>query len=90
ISLMFNAFNWRSEKESVFSLGIFTNKALIYAVVSTVLLQLAVIYIPLLQIAFRTVPLTLEDWALILPLASTSFIVMEIIKFLEKKIRKHS
>lgn len=90
ISLMFNAFNWRSEKESVFSLGIFTNKALIYAVVSTVLLQLAVIYIPLLQIAFRTVPLTLEDWALILPLASTSFIVMEIIKFLEKKTRKHS
>ena len=90
ISLMFNAFNWRSEKESVFSLGIFTNKALIYAVLSTVLLQLAAIYIPILQIAFRTVPLTLSDWAMILPLASTTFIAMEMTKFLEKKTRKHN
>ena len=90
ISLMFNAFNWRSDRYSVFSLGIFTNKALIYAVLSTVLLQLAVIYIPILQMAFRTVPLSLSDWAMIIPLASTTLIAMELAKYLEQKTNRQS
>ncbi|HII93881.1 MAG TPA: calcium-transporting P-type ATPase, PMR1-type [Methanosarcina sp.] len=88
ISLMFNAFNWRSERYSVFSLGIFTNKSLIYAVVSTVLLQLAAIYVPIMQIAFQTVPLSLSDWALIIPLASTTLIAMEFVKYLEWRIHR--
>jgi Ca2+-transporting ATPase len=83
ISLMFNAFNWRSDRYSVFSLGVFTNRSLIYAVVSTILLQLAVIYIPIMQTAFRTVPLSLSDWGMIIPLASTTLIAMEITKYLE-------
>ncbi|MFA7036015.1 MAG: calcium-transporting P-type ATPase, PMR1-type, partial [Methanosarcina sp.] len=78
ISLMFNAFNWRSDRLSVFSLGIFTNWPLIYAILSTVLLQLAAIYVPVLQTAFRTVPLSLSDWGMIIPLASTTLIVMEV------------
>ncbi len=85
ISLMFNAFNWRSDRISVFSMGIFTNRPLIYAVLSTVLLQLAVIYVPIMQTAFRTVPLSLSDWAMIIPLASTTLIAMEITKYLERK-----
>lgn len=88
ISLMFNAFNWRSDKLSVFSLGIFTNRSLIYAILSTVLLQLAAIYVPILQTAFRTVPLSLSDWGMIIPLASTTFIVMEIAKYLERKAHR--
>lgn len=88
ISLMFNAFNWRSEKISVFSLGIFTNRSLIYAVLSTVLLQLAVLYIPFLQTAFRTVPLSLSDWGMIIPLASTTLIAMELTKLLERKVSR--
>ncbi|AKB74142.1 Cation-transporting ATPase, E1-E2 family [Methanosarcina lacustris Z-7289] len=85
ISLMFNAFNWRSDRYSVFSLGIFTNRSLIYAVLSTVLLQLAAIYVPIMQTAFRTVPLSLSDWGMIIPLASTTLIAMEITKYLERK-----
>jgi Ca2+-transporting ATPase len=87
ISLMFNAFNWRSDRYSVFSLGIFTNRPLIYAVLSTVLLQLAAIYIPFMQKAFRTVPLSLSDWGLIIPLASTTLIAMELTKYLERKTK---
>ncbi|MDW5550285.1 calcium-transporting P-type ATPase, PMR1-type [Methanosarcina sp.] len=88
ISLMFNAFNWRSERYSVFSLGIFTNKSLIYAVLSTVLLQLVAIYVPIMQIAFQTVPLSLSDWAMIIPLASTTLIAMEFVKYLEWRIHR--
>ena len=88
VSLMFNAFNWRSERYSVFSLGIFTNKSLIYAVLSTILLQLAAIYVPFMQMAFRTVPLSLSDWAMIIPLASTTLIAMEFTKYLEWRIHR--
>ena len=88
ISLMFNAFNWRSDRYSVFSLGIFTNRSLIYAVLSTVLLQLAAIYVPILQTAFRTVPLSLSDWGMIVPLASTTLIAMEITKYLERRTHR--
>jgi Ca2+-transporting ATPase len=83
ISLMFNAFNWRSDRYSVFSLGVFSNRPLIYAVLSTVILQLAAIYVPFMQTAFRTVPLSLSDWAMIIPLASTTLIAMEFVKYLE-------
>lgn len=88
ISLMFNAFNWRSDRLSVFSLGIFTNRPLIYAILSTVLLQLAAIYVPVLQTAFRTVPLSLSDWGMIIPLASTTLIVMEVAKYLERRAHR--
>jgi len=88
ISLMFNAFNWRSERYSVFSLGIFTNRSLIYAVLSTIVLQLAAIYVPIMQTAFRTVPLSLSDWAMIIPLASTTLIAMEFVKYLEWRIHR--
>jgi Ca2+-transporting ATPase len=88
ISMMFNAFNWRSDRYSVFTLGVFTNRSLIYAVLSTLLLQLAVVYIPLMQTAFRTVPLSLSDWGIIIPLASTTLIAMELAKYLERRTHR--
>ncbi|WP_410507799.1 calcium-translocating P-type ATPase, SERCA-type [Methanosarcina hadiensis] len=82
LSEMFNAFNWRSDRYSVFSLGFFTNKALIYAVLTTIVLQLMVVYVPFLQFAFGTVSLSFSEWGVILALASTTFISVEIIKYL--------
>jgi len=81
-SEMFNAFNWRSDRYSVFSLGLFTNKALIYAVLTTVILQMMVIYVPFLQFAFSTVPLSSSELGIILALASTTLISVEILKYL--------
>ncbi|MDD2440162.1 MAG: cation-translocating P-type ATPase [Methanosarcinaceae archaeon] len=83
LSEMFNAFNWRSDRYSIFALGLFSNKPLLYAVGTTLLLQLLVIYVPLLQTAFRTVPLSLSDWGVILPLAFSTFIAVELVKFIE-------
>lgn len=84
-SEMFNAFNWRSDRYSIFSLGFFTNRALIYAVLITVVLQLMVIYVPFFQKAFRTVPLSLFEWGVILALASTTLISMEFVKYISRK-----
>lgn len=89
-SEMFNAFNWRSDRYSIFSLGFFTNRALIYAVLTTVILQLMVIYIPFFQKAFRTVPLSLSELGVILALASTTLISMEFVKYVSgKRFRKN-
>lgn len=85
ISMMFNAFNWRSERLSVFSIGLFSNRTLVYAVTSTILLQLLVIYTPSLNGPFKTVPLGLSDWVVILLLASTTLVFVEVAKFLESK-----
>lgn len=84
-SEMFNAFNWRSDRYSIFSLGLFTNKALVFAVLTTVILQLLVVYTPFLQFAFRTVPLSLSELGIITALASTTLISMEIVKYLNAR-----
>jgi Ca2+-transporting ATPase len=86
ISMMFNAFNWRSERLSLLDIGIFSNRTLLYAVGSTILLQLLVIYTPMLNGPFNTVPLGLMDWAIIMLLASTTLIFVEVAKFLESKL----
>jgi len=81
---LFNALNCRSATISLFKQGLFTNKWLIYAAVSSFLLMIASIYVPLLQVAFKTVPLTFSDWMIIIPVALTVFIGVEIAKFIMK------
>jgi len=74
----------RSEKESLFTQGIFTNKALLATVIGTVILQLATIYIPLLNPIFKTQPLSAGELALVLVLSSIVFFAVEIEKFLRR------
>jgi Ca2+-transporting ATPase len=53
----------RSERTSLFSLGLSTNRPLLGAVILTVLLQLAVVYVPALNPLFGTMPLTAPQLA---------------------------
>ncbi len=72
----------RSERESLFSIGVFSNRYLIVAIVLTFLLQLATIYVPFLQPIFKTQPLTLNELAICCALASLVFVAVEIEKWL--------
>jgi len=76
----FGALNARSDRQSLFSLGILGNPYLVGAIVISALLQIAVIYVPFLQIAFHTVPLSLANWGLILLFSLPLFVVEEIRK----------
>lgn len=67
---IFNVFNCRSEK----SIKNISNKFLIIAISVSLILQLAVIYIPFLQGVFRTTALSAFDWILILVVSSTILI----------------
>ena len=84
---MFNVLNCRSEKNSLFKIGIFSNKYLIGAIVISILLQVIVIYTPL-AIFFKTVPLSLVDWIYIILMSSTVLIFGETIKLIRNKINK--
>ncbi|MDH7553157.1 MAG: cation-translocating P-type ATPase [Spirochaetota bacterium] len=75
----------RSEKQSLFTLGLFSNKPLLGAFILTFVLQMATIYVPYLNGIFKTHPLTLEELSITLALSSVVFIAVEIEKFLKRK-----
>lgn len=60
------ASNMRSEKISLFRLGIFTNRALIFAIGGSLVLQLMIMYLPFLQNLFHTEPLSIREWLFVL------------------------
>jgi Ca2+-transporting ATPase len=75
----------RSERQSLFTLGIFSNKPLVGAVLLTFAMQMATIYIPVLNPVFKTVPLSARELAVALLLSSVVFIAVEIEKWWLRK-----
>jgi len=84
-SQLFHSFNCRSMDVSLFKLGVFTNKKLILAVSVSFLLQMAAVYVPFLQRVFKTEPLGLFDWALVIFISSMPLWAMEIWKIMMNK-----
>lgn len=70
----------RSSRESLFTQGVFSNKPLLLAVLLTFALQLAVIYMPGLNTAFKAAPLTLAELASSIALSSLIFVLVELEK----------
>lgn len=58
----FVSFNARSGEKTVFQIGVFGNPWLLAAIAVAVLFQMAVVYLPMLQIPFATVSLRPGDW----------------------------
>ena len=79
-SELIRAFTARSERYSIFSIGVFSNRAMVWAVGVSFLLVLMVIYVPFLQPFFDTVALTGSDWLLMLPFFFASPLAMELLK----------
>jgi P-type Ca2+ transporter type 2C len=76
---LFNVYNCRSTWRSAFS-GFFENKWLLGAVALSLSMHVLVIYVPFLQTAFHTVPLSSLDWAIATAVAATLLIGMEVVK----------
>jgi Ca2+-transporting ATPase len=70
----------RSETEPLWRLGLSTNRPLLGAVLLTLVLQMATIYVPFLNPIFKTQPLNLSELALCLGTAGVVWIVVEIEK----------
>ncbi len=76
---LFNVFNARSDEQSAFR-GLFHNRWLWGAVGLSLLLQIAVVYVPLGHSAFSTVNLNLSDWARCVGVASSVLWLKELVK----------
>ncbi|MEK7465070.1 MAG: HAD-IC family P-type ATPase [Patescibacteria group bacterium] len=81
----FNAWNCRSERRSIFRMNPFSNPSLVAATIVVVFLQLAAIYAPFLQRILHTVPLSLQDWLFILPIAASILVAEEARKFVFRR-----
>ncbi len=75
-----HAFNCRSDKRSLFSLGVFTNRALWGATLIGLVLQGAVIYIPAFRPVFKTGWLGLDDLLIVLAVSLVPFVLIEGVK----------
>lgn len=75
----------RSEKESVFSIGLFSNIPMAVAVIVTFMLQMATIYVPAFNPIFKTEPLSMNELVLCLAISSIVFIAVEIEKWLIRR-----
>jgi Ca2+-transporting ATPase len=80
-SELLRAFTARSEYYPLMKVGLFSNRWMIIAVLSSFILLLAVVYVPFLQPVFDTVPLTLSHWGMILPLMIIPAVVAELSKW---------
>ncbi|MEW6171194.1 MAG: cation-translocating P-type ATPase, partial [Candidatus Omnitrophota bacterium] len=87
-SQLFHSFNCRNMTESLFKIGLFTNKKLILATAVSFLLQMVAVYVPFLQKVFKTEPLGLIDWFLVLTISSFPLWAMEIVKIINKKRKR--
>ena len=85
---LFRSYSARSENQPVLKLGLFGNASLNKAIVLSLFLLLAVVYVPFLDPIFHTIPLTLKDWGTILPLSLIPFAVAETTKFIKTTFRK--
>ena len=84
------AFAVRSEKRSIFQIGVFSNKTMNIAFVVGLGLQLCVLFIPPLQSIFSITNLPAEDWLIVVGLGLCPLIISEITKIFSRARDKAS
>jgi Ca2+-transporting ATPase len=86
LSQLGNALAFRSEHSSLFTIGLGSNKLMLGTVLVTFVLQLMVVYVPVLQRIFDVLPMSGGELAISLVLSTLPFWVIE----LEKRLLKRS
>ena len=81
------AFAVRSERESIFKIGVFTNPTMNKSFLVSMVLQLAVLLIPFLQNVFSITPLTGIEWLVVVVLSLMPLVISEIAKAIRRAAR---
>ncbi|KAA5547085.1 HAD-IC family P-type ATPase [Roseiconus nitratireducens] len=77
-----NVLNFRSLRSPLHHVGFFSNPWVLAALALTISLQVAAVYVPVLQNALRTVPLDAETWGRMVVLVLPVFVIPELCKWL--------
>lgn len=81
----FNAWNCRSNQKSLLTIGLFSNKWLVLSTTFVFFLQLLLVYTPFMQHIFKTVPLSLTQWLLLILISSSILVAEEVRKFFARQ-----
>jgi Ca2+-transporting ATPase len=87
---LFRAYTVRSERVSVFRLGVFSNKWMQVSVGLSILLLLTVVFTPFLQPIFNTSVLRPNEWALVVGLALVPAFIEEVYKLILRYLKQRS
>ncbi|HOH55609.1 MAG TPA: cation-translocating P-type ATPase [Paludibacteraceae bacterium] len=82
---LFYSFNYRNEKKSIFSVGIFSNKYLLGAIFGGLALQLLVVLITPVRQAFKLQLIDLQAWIVVIVSGLLPLICTEIYKFVANR-----
>lgn len=85
---LFHAFNSKSIHESIFSVGLFKNRALNWAVLTAFLLLAVTIVIPGFNTIFHLTSLNLLQWGTVFGAGILMIIIVECIKFVQRRLEK--
>jgi P-type Ca2+ transporter type 2C len=85
LSELLRAYTARSERFNLWQIGFWTNRQMQYAVAASLLIQLAIIYVPVLDPIFNTAFLGLAEWAVMLPLILLPAAAAEVMKYLQRR-----
>jgi Ca2+-transporting ATPase len=83
----FQAWNSRSESESIFRINVLSNPFLAYSMIAALVAQVAFVYVPALQWVFRTEPIQVMDWVEIAAMTLTVIALVEIDKWFRRRRR---
>jgi calcium-translocating P-type ATPase len=82
-------FNSRTEKQSVFKVGLFSNRQINIGIISELIIIFAISYTPFLQMFFKTSPLEIEDWIFLCIWPPIILLLEEIRKWIVRKRVKY-
>lgn len=87
-SQLVHALNCRNDRQSVFAIGLSTNKPLLGAVGASALLQVVIVLTPTLHPIFKVIPFDFEHWVLALSVGMSPLLAMEIWKMIARQTLK--
>jgi Ca2+-transporting ATPase len=85
---LFNVLSMRSLHQSLFRLGLFTNRAILLGIALSFALQIAVLSVAPLRAAFHFTPLTFSEWIVVLGLSSSVLWLGELLKWVRRESRR--
>jgi len=89
IGELFYLFNCRSLNYSVFKLGLFSNRPIIVGVVLMVLMQLGYTYLPFMNTAFHSEPISLLEWGYCVGVGVVIYVLVELEKIVKNRFLKN-
>ena len=88
VSQLVHSLNLRSDKKSIFQVGIFSNKYLILSIIIGIAIQDIVTMVPFLASIFKVINLTLKDWLLVILLSIMPLVLNEIVKIFKRNNKR--